>query len=83
MRACLLRAYAIARVPLLQRLAYMHVTRHDGTRWTGNATIQCGGKMLSVEEAQAVGMEKGSSAGTIPSDEEIVAMAKAMLAGWE
>ena len=39
--------------------------------------------MLSVEEAQAVGMEKGSSAGTIPSDEEIVAMAKAMLAGWE
>ena len=59
------------------------MTRHDTTRWAGNATIQCGGKMLSVEEAQAVGMEKGSSAEKIPTDEEIVAMAKAMLAGWE
>ena len=60
------------------------VTLKDNRYFTthGNATIQCGGKMLSVAEAQQQGMEEGSTAGPIPSDEEIVGMAKAMLAGW-
>ena len=39
------------------------VTLRDNRYFTthGNATISCGGKMLSVTEAQAVGMEKGST----------------------
>ena len=49
----------------------------------GNATIACGNKGgLSVAEAQAVGMELGSTAAKLPSDDEIVAMAKAVLTKW-
>ena len=49
----------------------------------GNATISCGRKGMSIAEAQEVGMELGSTASKLPSDNEIVAMAKAMLAKWD
>lgn len=68
---------AIAQLVEIARKHNRYYTTH------GNATIKCGGQMLSVAQAQSKGMEEGSSAGTIPSDDEIVAMAKAMLAGWE
>jgi|EP01047_Picozoa_sp_COSAG01_P007393 hypothetical protein len=58
------------------------VTLKDNRYYTthGNATVVCGRKPMSVSEAQSVGMEIGSTASTLPSDKEIVEMARMMLA---
>ena len=57
------------------------VTLKDNRYYTthGNATISCGHTPMSVHDAQRHGMELGSSAATLPSDAEIVEMARTML----
>ena len=49
----------------------------------GNATIKCGRTPMSIAECHTKGMEMGSTAATLPSDVEIVAMAKDFLAQFD
>lgn len=63
------------------------VTLHSNKYYTtnGNATVVCGGAAYTVGSGalQAKGMEKGSTAGPIPTDEEIIAFARTLIETFE
>ena len=59
------------------------VVKATGNRYyspNGNATVDCGGEPLSIAAAQArFKVELGSTAGPLPTDEEILGWAKEKL----
>ena len=60
----------------------MHLSGNAYYTQHGNASLECGSRVLSVVEAQAVGLEQGSVVSTLPAEATMLRWARARLEKW-